>query len=197
MKRIILALLLIHSITLSFGQSKVDTSKHLTFKGVPIDGSIRVAASKIQAAGFSKVSLSDGIAILKGDFASYRDCQIAIVSDKEKDLVYQVIVLFPKKENWAGLSSDYTYLKSMLTDKYGKPASVIEKFDGSYQPTDDSMKYLKTEMDQCKYVSEWELNQGNIRLTINNSEQLGTYVILIYVDKINVALVNSKALDDL
>ncbi len=58
------------SFTLTFAQS----SEHLKFKGVPIDGTLSEYVSKMKQAGFQLIETDDGVAVLEGEFAGYKDC---------------------------------------------------------------------------------------------------------------------------
>lgn len=50
MKRLIFLLLFVNTILISLAQDK---SEHLSFKGVPIDGTLNEYVAKMKAAGFS------------------------------------------------------------------------------------------------------------------------------------------------
>ena len=136
-----------------FSIAQSQTSDHLIFKGVPIDGTLDEYVSKMKQNGFLLLSTEDEIAILSGDFAGYKDCKIGVTTLKEKDLVYKIVVLFPNKETWSTLSGNYFDLKQMLTEKYGKPSDVLEKFDTYSQQMDDRSKMYEVGFDRCKYYS--------------------------------------------
>ncbi len=51
-----------------FAQS---ASEHLTFKGVPINGTLNEFVSKLKQKGLAHIGTEEGIAMLKGDFAAY------------------------------------------------------------------------------------------------------------------------------
>lgn len=173
------------------------TSDHLTFKGVPIDGTLNEYVSKMKQNGFTHLGTEDGTAILNGDFAGYKDCHVGVSTLKQKDLVYKIGVLFPEKDTWSRLSANYFDLKEMLTEKYGKPSDVIEKFDGYSQPTDDDDKMYKVKFDNCKYFSIWQTDKGEIQLSIDHTGVTRCFVKLAYFDKINSATIKKQALDDL
>ena len=126
MKKIVVTLFLLMSFTLTFAQS----SEHLKFKGVPIDGTLNEYVSKMKQAGFQLVGTDDGVALLEGEFAGYRGCLIAVSTLKSVNVVNTIGVVFPARENWSSLEGDYEHLKSMLTEKYGEPSDVVEKFQG-------------------------------------------------------------------
>lgn len=194
MKTIFMTLIFAFTTMLTFAQ----TSEHLTFKGVPIDGTLDEYVSKMKKSGFTHTGTNDGIAFLNGDFAGYKDCTVGVATLKQKDLVNHILVQFPEGKTWSILSGYYFDLKQKLTEKYGKPYGVVEEFDvESFQlPLDDNDKMHQVKMGNCKYYSFWEMDKGRIILSINHSG-IGCYVTLSYFDKINTAKIEEKAIDDL
>lgn len=193
MKTFFLTLTFALTTMLTFAQ----TSEHLSFKGVPIDGTLDEYLSKMKKSGFSHLATEDGIAILKGDFAGYKDCTVGVSTLKQQDLVHKIAVIFPDKDTWSRLSTNYFDLKQMLTEKYGKPSDVVEKFDGNSQPRDDNSKMYEVKFDRCKYYSIWETDAGEIQLSIDHNSVTSCFVKLAYFDKINSAKIKAKAIDDL
>ena len=136
--------------TSSFAQS----SEHLKFKGVPIDGTLNEYISKMKQAGFQLVGTDDGVALLEGEFAGYSDCIVGVKTLQKFNLVHEIVVLFPSQDKWAGLNYDYERLKTMLTKKYGEPDECMEKFNSpSYMIEDDNDKMREVRMNNCKYYS--------------------------------------------
>ncbi|MBS1641587.1 MAG: hypothetical protein JSR11_03830 [Bacteroidetes bacterium] len=197
MKKIFSSLLFAVMVMTGFAQVKQDTSQHLTFKGVPLDGTLNEYVSKMKKSGFIHLSTTDGTAILNGDFAGYKDCHVGVSTLKQKDLVYKIAVIFPNKDTWSTLSGNYFDLKNMLTEKYGKPSEVVEKFDGYSQPREDDDKMYKVKFDNCKYYAIWETDKGDIQLSIAHNSVTSCFVTLAYFDKINGNIIKSSAKDDL
>lgn len=181
------------TITSNYSQS----SEHLVFKGVPIDGSLKEYVSNMEQDGFTTLETKDGTAILNGEFAGYKDCNVSVATLKQKDLVYKIAVMFPEKDTWSTLSGNYFELKDMLAEKYGTPSQVVEKFDSNSQPRDDSAKMYKVKFDNCKYVSVWKTDKGEIQLSIQHQSVMRCYVSLSYSDKINSDIIKMKAKGDL
>lgn len=195
MKKILLSLFLVFTALVSFAQA----SDHLTFKGVPIDGTLDEYVAKMKKSGFSHLGTEDGTALLNGDFAGYKDCYVGVSTLKQKDLVYKIAVVFPDKDTWSALSGNYFNLKNMLTEKYGKPSDAIEKFDvPSFKlPLDDNGKMHEVKFDNCKYYSIWETDKGEIQLSIEHNSVTSCFVRLAYFDKINSEKIKARAIDDL
>jgi len=172
-------------------------SEHLSFKGVPIDGTLNEYVSKMKQSGFSLIGTEDGTAILNGDFAGYKGCYVGVSTLKQKDLVHKIAVMFPDNNTWSTLSGDYYDLKKMLTEKYGEPSKVVEEFDTYSKPKDDNSRMHEVGMDRCKYYSIWQTNNGEIQLSIEHESVIKYFVRLGYFDKINSEIIKAKALDDL
>lgn len=192
-------LFLITLFLLIFSKAQDHTSKHLTFKNVPIDGTLADYILKMKKNGLTHISTDDGKAILQGDFAGYKDCHVGVSTLKMMDLVSKIAVIFPEKETWSSLSDNYFNLKKMLSEKYGQPSDVLEKFvTKSYsQPEDDSSKMSQVKFDNCKYYSIWETDKGQIQLSIEHNGVVSCFVELMYFDKINHYRIYEKAKDDL
>lgn len=195
MKKIMISMFVVLSITVSLVYAQ--TSEHLTFKGVPIDGTLDGYISKMKQNGFTHLGTEDGTALLNGDFAGYKDCMVGVSTLKQKDLVHKIAVIFPNKETWSVLSGNYFNLKEMLTEKYGKPSDVVEKFDGYSQPRDDRSKMYEVQFDKCKYYSIWNTNKGEIQLSIEHEGVTRCFVKLGYFDKINSNVIKKEAMSDL
>ena len=196
MKTKILTLIFLLTTMLTFAQQ---TSEHLSFKGVPIDGTLDDYVSKMKQNGFTELSKEDGTSLLSGDFAGYKDCIVGVSTLKQKDLVCKIGVFFPEKNTWSTLFGNYSDLKEMLTEKYGKPSDIVEKFDTpSYsQPKDDNSKMHEVGMERCKYSSIWKTGKGEIQLSIDHDKFTSYFVKLAYFDKINSNIIKAKAKGDL
>jgi len=196
MKRLLFLLFFTTTVLTCFAQAQADSSKHLSFKGVPIDGTLAEYVSKMKATGFTHKGTKDGAAILEGDFASYKGCFVAVSTLKQKDLVSKIVVIFPDRDTWASLSSNYFNLKELLTEKYSKPSESQEEFQ-SHTPKTDGSKIIGVKLDECKYVTTFETDKGTIQLAIDHDGLIRCFVKLIYLDKINSEAVKKQALDDL
>jgi hypothetical protein len=197
MKKIIASLLFTVIVMTSFAQVKQDTSKHLSFKGIPIDGTLDGFILKMKNSGFTQIRMEDGVAILQGDFASYKSCLVEVSSLKTKDLVRKIAVRFPDSDTWAILSTNYFNLKEMLSEKYGNFSDSSETFQSHSQPQGDFLKMSYTKSDLCKYYTTYKTGKGSIHLSIEHDQLLRCFVKLVYSDKINSETVKKQALDDL
>lgn len=171
-------------------------SEHLTFKGVPIDGTLAEYTEKMQEKGFHYLYSENGLTILQGDFAGYKNCQIGVSTLDNMDLVSTIAVIFTTHDTWGNLYGNYANLKEMLSEKYGKPSMVVEKFQSSYVDDDNGRMY-EVRMDRCKYYSIFKISLGTIELSINKADYGGGFVMLRYQDKVNSIETRAAAMDDL
>lgn len=175
----------------------VTNSKHLEFKGVPIDGTLKQYVAGMKKAGFKYVGAQDGVAILQGDFAGYKGCEVYVSTLDGYDVVSNIVVKFPDEEIWRRLYGNYTNLKEMLTEKYGKPSLVNEKFQDSQYIDDDNDRMHAVSMDRCKYDTHFETEKGEIILWIEHSDFSSAFVCLQYWDKLNGNSIKRQAINDL
>lgn len=193
MKKILLATI---AAVLSLSALAQTATEHLTFKGVPIDGTLNQFVSNMKAAGFKSEGVQGGTAVLSGDFAGYKECIIVVSTLQNKDLVSTIGVMFPECSSWAILESNYNKLKEMLTTKYGKPEEVVEEFQDR-TPRDDNSRLHELKMDRCNYQTLFRTEKGNILLRLMHDDYLRCHVLLAYYDKINGLEVEAAAMDDL
>lgn len=191
MKKLILTMMLL------VGLTAVAQTGHMTFKGVPIDGSLNTVVSKLKQKGLTLMHSEGGTAMLMGDFASFKNCTVGVF-EHESGIVDRIAVMFPDKDTWVLLYNDYSKLKNMLIEKYGEPAIVEEVFQNqSSYGFDDNDKMHEVRMDRCRYICDWETENGAIELRIEHNGMVGCYVFLLYVDSENESKVHSSAIDDL
>ena len=148
---------------------------HMKFKGVPMEGTLQSFTTKLKAKGFTPVGIQDGVSLLKGEFAGYKNCTIGAVADKS-GMICKVSVIFPEMDKWGDLERCYSNYKSMLTEKYGEPETCIEEFQNDYV-NDDSSKKHELGMDRCKYVSIFKCEEGDIQIEITH-QNFSCYVMI-------------------
>lgn len=191
MRKIILLLCCAIISSITFAQTE---SEHLTFKGIPIDGSLNSFVRKLKTQNLIYIGKKNGFAAFMGEFAAYKNCTIVIKSLEQKDLVYQAIVTFPSCETWSSLSSNYFTIKDMLSKKYGEPSFCIEEFQSHSEPDDDRTKMRYVQSNRCIYRTFFGTSKWNIQLFILPQD---CFVVLVYSDKINGEVASNEAMDDL
>lgn len=172
--------------------------EHLSFKGVPINGTVRKYTAAMKRKGFrSEGTKSKETAFLTGEFAGYSNCIVKVSTAKKRNVVNQIAVLMPDKDNWHALIEDYENLKSLLIDKYGAPAHVVEKY-GNYKGDDNESKMHALHDRVIEWYTVFNTNLGDIKLELVS----GTFkskgrVQMTYKDAANSQTLKQKALNDL
>ena len=172
-----------------------NAQEHLSFKGIPIEGSITTFCQKLKAKGLVQVHSADNIRLFTGDFTG-RDATIGVVADQTGKKVFSVVVIFPASGEWNSLVNTYDYYKDLYTEKYGSPS-----FNKEYNPSrSDSNTSLMAEVHQgtVVYGSVFNAPGGTIELTIDRAD--GVYqgqVIIRYKDAQNVHEKRQSDLDEI
>lgn len=194
MKKIIL-LMLVFFASISYAQGT--SAEHMTFKGIPIDGSLSSFISKMKSENFTYIGTQDGVAIFQGDFAGYKNCEVGVLSLKETNVVNTVVVFFPECSDWPSIEQNYSIIKNMLSEKYGDPVNCVEEFQGYSKPQSDNDKWYKLIGKLCTYYSYFETEKGDISIEMFSADYTTCRVKLQYWDKINTNTVRDNAMDDL
>ena len=114
MKKLFLTLICLFAVCVSYAQTdNAVAERHLKFKGIPIDGTPSEFGTKLKEAGFSYVKIVNGTRWYNGPFAGYNNCDVAVKANN--NLVYEVVVIFPKDYSWWQLYNTYSSLKDMLS----------------------------------------------------------------------------------
>lgn len=190
-------LIIVLALTFSALQLRAQTQEnsHLMFKGVPIDGTLSEYVAKMKLNGFTVVASEPGMSMLQGDFASYKKCNITVVTMKGKDLVSNIKVAFPNQNEWSLLYDSYSNLKELLIQKYGNPSEENSDWLGIGEPS-NTFKIYHIQNDECRFSTTFENPNGTISLKIDHKSSI-CFVSLTYTDKINGEIMKAKAIDDL
>lgn len=184
-------------ITLSLFGGGMLKAQHLTFKGVPITGTLKEFTSAMVQKGFHHEVTQDGVAVFSGDFAGYKDCSIGVLTLQNQDMVNQVTVFFSDHETWSSLQSQYENLKALLTKKYGAPAEWSERFTSMAIPSDHGKIYA-LHSGEYYWYTKFITENGEIRVSLVEGMEYHTgRVCLIYYDKTNTEKARQAAYDDL
>lgn len=190
MKRLILALALLAAVP-----AAADAQKHLTFKGVEIDGTTDDMVTALGKKGFKYEETNNGVPLVIGYFAGYSDVEVNILPFNESGLVYAVRAEFPPRLSWVKLENDYTGLKEKLAKKYGKPVEQVEEFrDGPHE--DSSAKLVSLIKNNCTYKSVFKCKEGSITIFLKHQGPI-CYTCLLYEDKLNASRAEKSIISDL
>ena len=168
--------------------------EHLSFKGIPITGSMTEFCRKLSEKGFTKISTENNIISFKGVFTG-RKATVGVGATADGKNVRAVVVFFEETENWKTLVNTYEYYKDIYTRKYGIPLASKE-----YNPSQENDNFsLMYELIQDKviYQSVWYVNGGTIDINIDKYGRLSGVVIIRYMDIQNVETEIKQNIDDI
>ena len=193
--------LVITTDSLSMDKSEVVdavTRQHLTFKGIPIDGTPEKFGEKLTELGFVYSHKSQGSYWYEGgSFAGFHDCEVIVKA--YDNLVYEVVAILPARYKWSHLYDDYSSLVYSLKKKYGEPDYSKEEFVStpSYiDLDDDNDKYSEVKDGHCKYYTGFSVGYGltgSVHIEIKASGRVGLH----YADGYNEYLKSRAVENDL
>ena len=163
MKRLLTIVAFIFSFMFVMAQTP---NNHLTFKGIPITGTLESFAQKMEAKGFKRIPSDKRWAAFEGEFAGYSECKIYVYKAPNRNIVYKVVVFFPKESSWAYLEKEYNHFKGVLTNKYGEPSWFSETFKEGASTFSDAAKMSSLKEGNCDYYSKWKVDNGYIKVEI-------------------------------
>ncbi|MGN0214074.1 MAG: hypothetical protein ACI4AH_04610 [Muribaculaceae bacterium] len=179
-------------IALSFVFS-ASAQEHLSFKGIPITGSITSFCQKLKAKGFTQTHSSDNFRLFRGNFTG-REATVGVgAADNGKD-VHTVCVFFDSSREWNSLANTYFYYKELYTEKYGAPTTCVERNPSTR--SDNLSMMAEVHQGTVTWGSVFKAPGGEIELSIekDNAGVYEGFVIIRYIDTQNI---NAKRQSDL
>lgn len=162
--------------------------EHLTFLGIPIDGSLDSFSRALEQKDLKRSSAFSN-PVFKGNFAN-RPAYVIAQTTTETNIVYEVLVTFRELYTWNEMDSAYLALKTYLIAQYGVPAEMNEVGAGP-----EDVIQVKQYLDDAILIRRcrFETETGTISLGIDNlrihQHSRGVpYVYIIYSDKSNATL---------
>lgn len=189
----ILALLLVMMSFVGFAQD--GTSQHMKFKGIPIEGSMTEFCRKLKAKGFTSIGQDGNVSLFTGDFTG-REATVGVTAADDGKNVFAVVVLFDPSGEWSVLVNTYDYYKDLYTRKYGNPA-VSDERNPSHLDSNTGLM-IQLQEGTVTYYSAWEVDGGDIQLSIEKSSGMYEGVVTIrYRDSQNVEAKIQSDLEDI
>ena len=112
--------------TVLFAVINIMAQEHLSFKGIPIEGSMTAFCQKLKVKGFTSVGSDNNLTLFTGDFTG-RNATVGVTATDDGKNVFAVVVLFDSSGEWKNLVNTYNYYKELYTRKYAKPTNSKEK----------------------------------------------------------------------
>lgn len=168
-----------------------NAQEHLSFKGIPIEGSITTFCQKLKAKGFVQLGSENNIRLFKGDFTGRTATVGVVASDNGKD-VFTVAVFFDESDSWNTLVSTYEHYKDLYIEKYGQPTQCVEN-NPSRSDSNTSLMY-ELFQGRVTYGCIFNAPGGTIQISIEKAGYNDGQVMIKYQDSQNI---NAKCQSDL
>lgn len=175
--------------------SMAQIQEHLSFKGIPITGTMTSFCQQLKAKGFTQIGRDNNITLFTGDFTG-KTATVGVVAADDGKNVFGVTVLFDPSGEWNTLVNTYDYYKELYTRKYGKPE--ISKEKNPAYGDDNISKMAEVHQGTVVWGSAWETTGGAIEISIEKSG--GVYegmVVIRYRDTLNVEAKIQSDMDDI
>lgn len=98
-----------------------NAQEHLTFEGIPIDGTLDQFTKQLENKGYEILKMEDNAALLKGSFEGNDNCQVIAGIGENKDKVGLVVVLSSGYKKWSKVYKSYSSLKMSISKGMGNP----------------------------------------------------------------------------
>lgn len=195
MKKIFFIAMVLLTVMLSSAPELYSQTKHIQFKGIPVDGTLSSFVEKLKTQGFDYITEQDGIALLTGKFAGYSGCNIIVVSTK--NTVWKVVVEFPEQSTLSDVKNRYEEFKQSFKLKYNVDPKVIEELDDRYKS--EQIAYIGFKNKASQWGSLFEIPGGTVILEIQaSSDTYGYFQLrLDYYDEMNSVIRDSATMDDI
>ena len=168
--------------------------EHLSFKGIPITGSMTEFCKKLSQKGFTKLGRENNLTTFTGDFTGRR-ATVGVGATDDGENVHSVIILFEESSEWKTLVNTYEYYKEIYTRKYGEPAGCKE-YNPSHQDSNISLMY---ELGQgtVTYATVWSITGVTIEISIEKFGYSDGVVVIKYRDSKNIETQIQRDIDDI
>lgn len=161
------------------------TTEHLKFMGIPINGTPYAFTQKMAAKGFKHYPSedTDGYNLYKGKFAGYNDCIIEAM--KFNNTVYAIAISIPINTNntWNGIKSAYLKIRNNIYNKYNIiNVDTNEYFDKPYYEG-DGYELTAIFAEACHFTTIFTVDNNASQIITRIGDASSIY--LFYLDGIN------------
>ena len=169
--------------------------EHLSFKGIPIEGSMSSFCQKLKEKGFISIRRDNNLTLFSGDFTGRKATVGVVATDNEKN-VFAIAVFFEPSKEWETLVDTYDYYKDLYTRKYG--TSSISRENNPEQGGSNTSLMYELYQGKVTYASAWKATGGTIELSIEKADAyLSGIVVIRYRDAQNIETKIKKDLEDI
>ncbi len=187
---------IIFTLALLWSTINIMAQEHLSFKGIPIEGSMTEFCQKLRDKGFTSIGREDNLSLFSGDFTG-REATVGVTATDDGKNVFAVVVMFNPSEEWNTLVDTYEYYKNLYTHKYGEP--IVSKENNPARLKSNRGFMYELNQGTVEYESTWKVTGGEIELFITKSTSSFNkgLVMIRYSDSQNVETKIQNDLDEI
>ena len=165
---------------------------HLSFKGIPIDGSMEAFSKGLVDAGYRQA----GGGVYVGFFAGVENAAVVPVAFSGK--VWKASVFLPALATWSGVKEQYRKFKDQFAWKYVVAPSVVKESLSMKYREGSGQEMWGFESGMSVYKTVFEFPDGQIVLYIAYDKASGGMRVCIdYIDRVNELLKEENDMKDL
>lgn len=185
-------ILTIASLMIMFG---IDAQEYLSFKGIPIEGSMTSFCNKMKEKGFRRLGKKDNTELFSGSFTG-KEVTVGVMAESNGRDVFGLVVIFPSSREWNNLVETYNYYKNLYLKKYGE-LYYNKECNPSFSNS-NSLLMFELSQGTVDYISSWDVPEGVIRLSIEKGEKFNEgQIVIFYCGKQNINEKVEQDLDDI
>lgn len=151
---------------------------HLSFAGVPIDGSMSWFVAQLQKKGFKTIGYGSERGAMSGSFAPFGDCTLQIRADGGR--VSEVRADLPEHFDYSTLYTNYLSVAQSFYDSYGRPSESVEEFSCGDKDGIDKYECLKS--GRADVHKLWKVPGGSIEVKLHYTKGNACFVGITYAD---------------
>ena len=171
-----------------------ESTIHLRFKGIPVDGNYETFAQTLIKKGFTLQSTGDDGLMLKGPFMGESDVSVVVIPEPKNGALTSVMAMIDAGHNWQSIENKYRHVVNTYKEKYGEPAETVESFTNDISSDILKLHYLNE--GKCDFHSTWQFDYGKIMISIAYID-LTEYIVCLYVNEENAKSYHKAIIDDI
>lgn len=151
------------------------SQEHMTFQGIPIDGTIKEFTKQMKKHGFKLELRGENGYFFKGRYITSSDFVGVYYSPKSKT-VWKVCAWvnfsnMTNTESWAKTKGNYDYVVSLFSEKYNTAKKeTIAYFEAPYEEGDGN-EIAGILNGKCNYITQFNLPYGSVQVDISTISQ--------------------------
>ena len=113
---------LLITLTMLFAVINIMAQEHLSFKGIPIEGSMTDFCQKLKAKGITQMGRENNVTLFTDDITG-RQATVGVGATDDGKSVHSVVVIFNESSEWNTRLITLDYYKCLYIRKFVEPSA--------------------------------------------------------------------------